>query len=183
MTRMKTHTPSTPTATHEATAEGLDSFLCFAVYSTSLAFNRVYKPLLDELGLTYPQYLAMVALLQHDGQTMGELGEKLFLETNTLTPLVKRLEAAGFVTRRRDSADERVVRVTLTEEGRAIAERAACLPERILEATGFNRDELDDVQRSLVALRRNLREAPRRPPDRVERRSAPVAKTASTRSH
>jgi MarR family transcriptional regulator, organic hydroperoxide resistance regulator len=101
----------------------------------------------------------MVALWQRDDQTVGELGDTLFLESNTLTPLVKRLEAAGFVTRRRDSADERVVRVTLTPRGKAIAEDAACLPERILAATGVSVGDLSAMNRALVALRTNLHSA------------------------
>src|SRR5258706_16439520 len=102
----------------------LGEFLCFAVYSASHAFNRVYKPLLDELGLTYPQYLVMVLLWEQDDQTVGSLGEKLFLESSTLTPLLKRLEALGYVKRTRDPVDERQVRVRLTERGRALRERA-----------------------------------------------------------
>jgi DNA-binding MarR family transcriptional regulator len=141
------------------TAGPLDRLLCFAVYSTGLAFNRVYKPLLDELGLTYTQYLAILLLAERDGRTVGELGEALFLESSTLTPLVKRLEAAGFVRRQRDSADERMVRVTLTERGRAVAERAACLPERILAASGMSAEELSRVAQALVAIRGNLRES------------------------
>jgi len=98
--------------TAQDTARGaLDDFLCFGVYSTGLAFNRLYKPLLDRYGLTYPQYLVMVALARRDDQTVGELGGQLFLESNTLTPLIKRLEAAALVTRQRDTKDERVVRV------------------------------------------------------------------------
>lgn len=143
----------------DAPGQGLDRFLCFAIYSTQLAFNRVYKPLLDELGLTYPQYLAMVVLRQRDGLTMGELGESLFLETNTLTPLVKRLETAGLVTRRRDTADERVVRVALTEHGRAIAERAVCMPERILAAAGLDQADLDQINDALVTLRTKLHDS------------------------
>ena len=87
----------------------LDNFICFAVYTASHALNRVYKPLLETLGLTYPQYLAMVSLWEHDGQTVGGLGEKLFLESSTLTPLLKRLETAGYVRRERSREDERVV--------------------------------------------------------------------------
>jgi MarR family transcriptional regulator, organic hydroperoxide resistance regulator len=134
----------------------LDQFLCFAVYSTGLAFNRVYKPLLDQLGLTYPQYLAMVALWQQDGQTVSQLGEKLSLESNTLTPLIKRLEAGGFVTRRRDTDDERVVRVSLTPKGSDLTKEAACLPEQIMKATGITPNELQAVHTTLKALRSNL---------------------------
>ncbi|WP_374940218.1 MarR family winged helix-turn-helix transcriptional regulator [Pedomonas mirosovicensis] len=141
----------------EFAPSGLDRFLCFGIYSTGLAFNRVYKPLLDKLGLTYPQYLAMVVLWQRDGQTVGELGEKLFLESNTITPLIKRLEAAGYLTRRRDTADERVVRVFLTETGRGLAQQAACVPEQILTASGITQEKLDEIQTALITLRRNLR--------------------------
>ncbi|MGF7146402.1 DNA-binding MarR family transcriptional regulator [Sphingomonas zeicaulis] len=139
--------------------DALDPYLCFAVYSTGLAFNRVYKPLLDRLGLTYPQYLAMVLLWQRDGQAVGELGEKLFLETSTLTPLIKRLESAGYVTRARDRADERVVRVSLTDAGRKLAEEAACVPEEILQATGMTLEQLGTLRDALVAMRGNLRES------------------------
>jgi len=137
--------------------DAFEGLLCFAIYSTGLAFNRVYKPLLDRLGLTYPQYLVILALDTRDGQAVSELGEQLFLESNTLTPLIKRLEAAGMVTRRRDSADERVVRVSLTDRGRDVAREAACVPEHVLEATGMTREQLVDMQRALVGLRTNLR--------------------------
>jgi DNA-binding MarR family transcriptional regulator len=154
---MKQHSTST---TGQGPADiGLDRFLCFAVYSTGLAFNRVYKPLLDRLDLTYPQYLAMVALWQEDGQTVSQLGDKLFLESNTLTPLIKRLEVAGFVNRRRDTKDERVVRVSLTDAGRALAEQAACLPEQILTATGVTPAQLGEMHTALTALRTNLQTA------------------------
>src|SRR5262245_8935804 len=102
----------------------LDEFLCFAVYSASHALNRVYKPLLDALGLTYPQYLTMVVLWREDGLTVGSLSDRLFLESSTLTPLLKRLEAMGAVRRSRDPRDERQVRVHLTDEGRALREKA-----------------------------------------------------------
>lgn len=141
----------------EANRLPLNDFLCFAVYSTGLALNRVYKPILDHLGLTYPQYLAMVALGEKDDRTVGELGDQLFLESNTLTPLIKRLEANGLVTRRRDSADERLVRVSLTEKGRRLAQDTACVPEKLLEATGLSLKEIADLQRALVGLRENLR--------------------------
>ena len=113
-------TPPKSDAQEQDDALRLSEFLCFAVYSASHAFNRVYKPLLDELGLTYPQYLAMVLLWERDDQTVGSLGEKLFLESSTLTPLLKRLEALGHIRRTRDPNDERQVRVRLTDKGRAI---------------------------------------------------------------
>ena len=136
---------------------GLDDFLCFTIYSTSHAFNRVYKPLLDALGLTYPQYLVLVALWAEDGQTVGGLGEKLFLESNTLTPLLKRLEALGHVTRHRDPADERQVRVRLTEQGQTLQKRACNVPHSILEASGLSRESLRRLQGEIAALRERLR--------------------------
>ncbi|MHA6767148.1 MarR family winged helix-turn-helix transcriptional regulator [Sphingobium ummariense] len=135
----------------------LDDMLCFAVYSTGLAFNRVYKPLLDRLGLTYPQYIAILALAQKDDQSIGELGEQLFLESNTLTPLVKRLEAAGFVARRRDAADERVVRVSLTDRGRALLTGLQCVPDEITQAAGITLEQFHAMHQGLTALRANLR--------------------------
>lgn len=135
----------------------LDHSLCFAVYSAGLAFNRVYKPILEPLGLTYPQYLVMVALWEAEGQTVSELGEHLFLESNTLTPLLKRLEAAGMITRARDREDERQVRVWLTGKGRKVLEDASCVPGKILEATGLTVEQLSKLQRAISGLRDNLR--------------------------
>jgi len=136
----------------------LDDFLCFAVYSASHAFNRVYKPLLDRLGLTYPQYLVMVLLWQEDGRTVGDLGNRLFLESNTLTPLLKRLEAAGFVRRERDAADERQVRVRLTEQGRALHGQARAVPPCILAASGLDRETAVRMRAEIEALRDALAE-------------------------
>src|ERR1700754_805029 len=101
----------------------LSNFLCFAVYSANLAFGRAYKPILEELGLTYTQYIAMVALYEEDDQTVGALGEKLFLESNTLTPILKKLESMGFIQRKRDPADERQVRVNLTQAGADVLDK------------------------------------------------------------
>lgn len=119
-------------ATHPLhTKEGglnLDEFLCFAIYSAGHAFNQFYRPLLSEIGLTYPQYLAMVSLWSRDGKTVKELGEAMFLESSTLTPLLKRLEALKLVTRRRDPADERQVFIELTAGGRALRARLLFLP-------------------------------------------------------
>src|SRR5580692_6462121 len=108
----------------KAPALNLDEFLCFEVYSANHAFNRVYQPLLGKLRLTYPQYLVMVLLWERDGQTVGELGSRLSLASNTLTPLIKRLETLGHVKRSRDQADERQVRVRLTESGRTLRTKA-----------------------------------------------------------
>ena len=134
----------------------LDDFLCFAVYSVSHAFNRVYKPLLDKLKLTYPQYLAMVVLWEHGSQTVGSLGEKLFLESSTLTPMLKRLEAMGYVARVRDANDERQVRINLTSSGRALREKAKAIPSCILDATGFKAEDVAKLTKDMTALRKTL---------------------------
>ena len=102
----------------------LGDFLCFAIYSANLAFGRAYRKGLEDLGLTYPQWIAIVALWEQDGQTVSELGEKMFLESNTLTPVLKKLETMGYLRRQRDPADERQVRISLTEAGRRCARRA-----------------------------------------------------------
>ncbi|MEJ1977451.1 MAG: MarR family transcriptional regulator [Acetobacteraceae bacterium] len=131
----------------------LGTFLCFTVYAAGHAFNRVYKPLLEPLGLTYPQYLAMVVLWEQDDQTVGSLGETLSLESSTLTPLLKRLEAMGHVRRVRDTVDERQVRVRLTDQGRALREKALAIPDCILEASGLQAADLQRLQGEMAALR------------------------------
>lgn len=140
-------------------ATSLSDFLCFAVYSTNLAFNKAYKPLFEELDLTYLQYATLVALNEHSNQTVSQLGEQLFLESSTLTPLLKRLEASGYVTRQRDPQDERQVRINLTTKGQAIFEKAFCGRESIIKATGFEPEEFVRLQRDLVRLRNNLLKA------------------------
>ena len=131
----------------------LDDFLCFAIYSASHAFNRLYKPILDRLGLTYPQYLAMVALWEGGEPTVGELGERLRLESNTLTPLLKRLEAMGLVTRTRDPRDERQVRVGLTDKGRALKGPACAVPGDALAASGLTVEDVVRLRGQVAALR------------------------------
>lgn len=138
---------------------GADDLLCFSVYSAGLAFNRVYKPLLDDLGLTYPQYLVMVALWAKDDQTVGSLGEQLFLESNTLTPLLKRIEAMGYISRTRDAEDERVVRVRLTATGMTLQERFPDIRSCVLESTGLTDSEIETLHATMRKLRRNLRES------------------------
>lgn len=130
--------------------------LCFAVYSTAHAFNRVYKPLLQELGLTYPQYLTLLVLWEEDEQTVKALGERLCLDSGTLTPLLKRLERAGLVQRRRDPADERLVRIALTEQGRALRARAEALPKAIAQAAGRPLPEIQRLKHELLSLRAAL---------------------------
>jgi MarR family transcriptional regulator, organic hydroperoxide resistance regulator len=131
----------------------LSNFLCFAVYSANLAFGRAYKPILDAVGLTYTQYIAMVALSEEDEQTVSVLGEKLFLESNTLTPILKKLEQMGFIRRHRDPADERQVRLSLTQAGRRLIEKD--LGDSLIDATGLG-EEFPIVQQTVSRLRDNL---------------------------
>lgn len=135
----------------------LSQMICFALYSANHAMQRVYAPLLAELGLTYPQYLVLLSLWQEDGQTVGALGRALQLESNTLTPLLKRMEAQGLVARTRDAADERQVRVTLTEAGRGMHARAEPLSACIFESCGLPVDQLQALHAAVTALRDQLR--------------------------
>jgi DNA-binding MarR family transcriptional regulator len=132
----------------------LGDFLCFAVYSANLAYGRAYKPILDALGLTYTQWIAIVALWEHDEQTVSSLGEKLFLESNTLTPILKKLEALGYVERRRDPRDERQVIVRLTDAGRALREQGA--QRSLVQATGLDADQFTAARRTMNTVRDNL---------------------------
>jgi len=141
----------------EATLEP-DDFICFSIYSAEHAFSRVYKPLLKSLDLTYPQYIVMVALWAHDDQTVGGLCNKLFLESSTITPLVKRLEAMGHVVRRRDPADERQVRVHLTKTGAAMRAKARDFPPCVDAATGLSADMLRQLREKILAVRQHLLE-------------------------
>ncbi|MBB4234100.1 MarR family winged helix-turn-helix transcriptional regulator [Rhizobium esperanzae] len=139
----------------------LSNFLCFAVYSANLAFGRAYKPILDELGLTYTQYITLVALSEEDDQTVSMLGEKLFLESNTLTPILKKLESVGYLTRHRDPADERQVRVSLTPAGRNLL-LDVDPSGTLVAATGLG-DDFPVVQKSVTRLRDNLLQAQAEP--------------------
>lgn len=132
----------------------LADFLCFAIYSANLTFGKAYKPILDELGLTYTQYITIIALYEESGQMVSELGEKLFLESNTLTPILKKLEALGYVTRQRSAADERQVLVSLTDEGRALRERA--YNANLRDACGLTGDEFAETRNAVLKLRNNL---------------------------
>jgi MarR family transcriptional regulator, organic hydroperoxide resistance regulator len=134
----------------------LGNQMCFAVYSTAHALNRVYKPLLAALGLTYPQYLVMLVLWERDDLMVSEIGGLLQLDSGTLTPLLKRLEAAGLVRRSRDTADERQVRIALTPEGRALREKALLVPHQILCASGRSLDDLETLKADLIRLRDQL---------------------------
>lgn len=135
---------------------GLDQQLCFAVYSASLAMTRLYQPLLDPLGLTYPQYLVMLVLWEHDGLTVSQIGERVMLDSGTLTPLLKRLEAAELLRRTRDTVDERRVIITLTETGRTLKRQAGSVPENVMCATACNLDELVALTAQLKTLRSSL---------------------------
>jgi DNA-binding MarR family transcriptional regulator len=137
----------------------LGNQLCFAVYSTAHAFNRFYKPMLDRLGLTYPQYLAMLVLWEEDGLPVKEIGERLFLDSGTLTPLLKRLEAAGLVKRTRSTEDERQVIVALTAQGEALKEKARSLPLSILAASECSVAELAALKKEVEQLRDKLNAA------------------------
>lgn len=134
----------------------LERQLCFALYGAAHAFNRAYKPLLEPLGLTYPQYLVMMALWEEDGQQVKALGEKLGLDSGTLSPLLKRLEQAGYVERRRDTVDERQVFITLTDPGRAMQCHAAKIMRSIGEQTGCTMGELGTLRDRLKQLKAKL---------------------------
>lgn len=137
----------------------LGNQVCFAVYSTAHAFNRFYKPLLDRLGLTYPQYLVMLVLWEEDGLPVKEIGERLFLDSGTLTPLLKRMESAGLLKRTRSTEDERQVIVALTPQGESLKEKARSLPLSILAASECSVPELTALKNEIVSLRDRLNEA------------------------
>jgi DNA-binding MarR family transcriptional regulator len=134
----------------------IDQMLCFAVYSAGHAFTRFYKPRLDALDLTYPQYLVFLVLWEKDNLTVKTLGERLFLDSGTITPLVKRLEARGLVRRKRDEDDERQVRILLTAEGRALKEKAEAIPLAVAEGTGLSQEGAESLRLELLALRARL---------------------------
>jgi DNA-binding MarR family transcriptional regulator len=137
----------------------LDNQICFAVYSTAHAFNRVYKPLLDRLGLTYPQYLVMLVLWERDGVPVKDIGERLHLDSGTLTPLLKRLEVAELIKRTRSTEDERQVLIALTPQGQALREKARAVPQSILAASACSVSELSEMKNAIVALRDRLNAA------------------------
>ena len=134
----------------------LDNQLCFALYSTSLAMTKVYKPLLDALGLTYPQYLVMLVLWEQDGLMVSELGERLYLDSGTLTPLLKRMELSGLISRIRAVEDERRVHITLTASGRKLKTKATRIPGCILTASQCSIPELIALTQQVQALRKRL---------------------------
>ena len=148
-------TPCPPTSPSPAALQ-LDHQLCFALYSASLAMTKLYKPLLDAIGLTYPQYLAMLVLWEQDSPTVSELGERLSLDSGTLTPLLKRMEAAGLVQRQRDPQDERRVRIALTSTGQALRAQAEPIPACILARSHLALNEVQALTHQIQTLRDSL---------------------------
>ena len=141
--------------------DSLHRQVCFSLYSASRAATAVYRPLLDQLGLTYPQYLVLMVLWEDDGVTVRDLGRSLELDSGTLSPLLKRLEAAGLLQRRRSAADERRVEVHLTDNGRALREKAQDLPQQVAKAAGLEPEELRTLQETLAKVTAALRAAAR----------------------
>ena len=134
----------------------LERQLCFALYSASLAMTKLYRPLLEPLGLTYPQYLVMMLLWERDGLSLSELSDRLLLDSGTLTPLIKRLEKAGLVERVRDTVDERRVRITLTQVGKRLKKQAESVPQSAANATGCELSDLDGLTEKITKLRASI---------------------------
>lgn len=130
--------------------------ICYTLYATSMAVNRTYKPMLDAMGITYPQYLVLNVLGEDDGLSIGNIAGRLALESSTVTPPVKRLEQAGLVRRQRSQADERLVQVFMTEAGRAMLARSSCLNQALVERSGLTIAKLDELNQELQALRAAL---------------------------
>jgi DNA-binding MarR family transcriptional regulator len=136
----------------------LDDQLCFSLYAASIAINRTYKPMLDKMGITYPQYLVLSVLGENDGMTVGAIADRLSLESSTITPPVKRMEQAGFVERRRSTTDERQVHVWLTAAGRDLLVRSNCLGETLVARAGMTPAQFEALNRQVQALRSALAE-------------------------
>jgi DNA-binding MarR family transcriptional regulator len=160
MTRSKTPNPQAlaPSAP-SADWLRLDQQLCFALYASSLAMTKLYKPLLEPLGLTYPQYLVMLALWEQDGIGVSTLGQRLSLDSGTLTPLLKRMEGAGLLLRQRATEDERRVDILLTPAGRSLKAQALEIPPRLACAAACSLEELSSLTRRLHELRQQLADA------------------------
>jgi DNA-binding MarR family transcriptional regulator len=175
---MPNHDPAATAraTTPDAGALALDNQLCFAVYAAAHAFGRTYRPLLEKFGLTYPQYLVMLVLWERDGLAVKAIGERLGLDSGTLTPLLKRLAAAGLVARERNAEDERQVRITLTDAGRTLRAKAASLPPIIAGRLGLDVSELKRLRREIDGLRTALDAAI----EGAETAAAPVRATGGT---
>jgi DNA-binding MarR family transcriptional regulator len=130
----------------------LDNQLCFSLYAASMAITRMYKPMLDAMGITYPQYLVLNALSEEDGMTIGAIADRLALESSTVTPPVKRLELAGLVERRRSKVDERQVHVWLTEAGRALLIQSKCLGDTLVERSAMTMEQIERLNQQVRAL-------------------------------
>lgn len=158
-------TPSArpPNPPPNSTALALDNQLCFALYSASLAMTKLYKPVLAPLGLTYPQYLTLLALWERDGQGVSELGERLYLDSGTLTPLLKRMDAGGWLLRQRSTEDERRVIVRLTAQGQALRDTARNVRHSLAGHTGLDHPQIAQFTERLQALRARLLEPPSPP--------------------
>ncbi len=151
---------SKPATTNPNPAQLLDNQLCFALYSASLAMTKLYKPMLDSLGLTYPQYLVMLVLWEADGPCVSNLGERLNLDSGTLTPLLKRMEAARWLVRQRSSEDERRVHVWLSPTGQQLQAQAAFIPECVISQSGMPLGELVSLNRKVQQLRDAMQATP-----------------------
>ncbi|MFP7478852.1 MarR family winged helix-turn-helix transcriptional regulator [Terribacillus saccharophilus] len=136
----------------------LEDHLCFSLYASSRAILRMYQPLLKKLDITYPQYLVLQALWEAEKQTIKQLGETLDLDTGTLTPLLKRMEAKQLISRQRSKEDERVVHVTLTDQGEALKQEAACIPLALVSSSGMSSEEIDQLNRLVKKLTTNLQQ-------------------------
>jgi len=136
----------------------LEDQLCFSLYAASIAVNRTYKPMLDSMGITYPQYLVLSALGEEEGMTIGAIADRLALDSSTITPPVKRLEIAGLVERRRSKIDERQVHVWLTDDGRALLAKSKCLGEALMQRSGMTAEEFSRLNQQVRALRSALSE-------------------------
>lgn len=138
----------------------LDDQLCFSLYAASIAVNRTYKPMLDAMGITYPQYLVLSALGEEEGMTIGAIAERLALDSSTITPPVKRLESASLVERRRSKVDERQVHVWLTDKGRTLLNKSNCLGEALMQRSGMTPEQFTALNTQVRALRKALAETP-----------------------
>jgi DNA-binding MarR family transcriptional regulator len=130
----------------------LSEQVCFPVYVLAKEIINQYRPFLEELKLTYPQYLVMLVLWEHEEQTVNQLGEKLKLDSGTLTPLLKRMEVKKFVTRIRSTTDERLVHIALTEKGKALKEKATCIPTQLIESMGLSAEDLLNLKNIITKI-------------------------------
>ncbi|MCC3373444.1 MarR family winged helix-turn-helix transcriptional regulator [Cohnella sp. REN36] len=141
----------------------LENQICFAIYACAREITKLYHPVLKELGLTYTQYIAMLALWERDRVTVKELGERLYLDSGTLTPLLKKLESLGYVLRARDRSDERQLLIEVTEAGRALKEKAFDVPEKVFCRTGLPTGELVEIREKMTELIRSIHPAEQTP--------------------